>query len=171
MATRSLIVTRAELPEAVFDLLRIGFPDDEVDQRAFWPPDSVHAVVYQDDRLVAHAGLVVRTLYLPDRSIEVAHVKYVAAEPRGQGFGTQAMRAIEAEIRRRGFSLAALATGSPAFYERLGWRLWRGPAAYRKPDGSVVPTPNEKPMVLDLGADVNLDDPLQFDWREIGDIW
>jgi len=171
MATRSLIVTRAELPEAVFDLLRIGFPDDEVDQRAFWPPDSVHAVVYQDDRLVAHAGLVVRTLYLPDRSIEVAYVEYVAAEPRGQGFGTQAMRAIEAEIRRRGFSLAALATGSPAFYERLGWRLWRGPAAYRKPDGTVVATPNEKPMVLDLGADVNLDDPIDCDWREIGDIW
>ena len=171
MAARTLIITRPELPEAAFELFRIAFPDDKDDPRAFWPDDSVHALVYRDEQLVAHAGYLVRTLYLPRRTVTTAYVEYVAAEPQRHGFGTEAMRAIEAEIRRRGFSLAALATGSPGFYERLGWRLWRGPAAYRAPDGTVVPTPNEKPMMLDLGARVNLDGPVECDWREIGDVW
>jgi hypothetical protein len=64
-----------------------------------------------------------------------------------------------------------LATGSPAFYERLGWRSWRGPTGYRAPDGRLVPTPEEKPMVLDLGAGVDLDARLECDWRDTQDIW
>lgn len=171
MVLRSTIVARSEVPEAVFDLLRVAFPDDKYDQRAFWPDDSVHALVYHDDTLVAHAGFIVRRLYLPGREIDAAYVEYLAAEPRRQGFGTEAMRALQAEIERRGFRLAALATGSPSFYERLGWRLWRGPAAYRAPDGAAVPTPEEKPMVLDLGAHANLDDPIECEWRDNNDVW
>ena len=171
MTMRTLIVARADLPEPVFELLRAAFPDDETDQRAFWPGDSIHALVYETGRLVAHAGFLVRSLYLPRRAITTAYVEYVAAEPRQRGFGTAAMRALRDEIERREFPLAALATGSPAFYERLGWRSWRGPAAYRATDGDVVPTPDEKPMVLDLGANVDLNDPIECDWREIGDVW
>lgn len=171
MTVRSLIVTRPDLPDAVFGLLRVAFPEDNYDQRAFWPPDSVHALVYRDDTLVAHAGFIVRRLYLPGREIDAAYVEYLAAEPRRQGFGTEAMRALQAEIERRGFRLAALATGSPSFYERLSWRLWKGPTAYRKLDGTAVPTPEEKPMVLDLGAHANLDDPIECEWRDNNDVW
>ncbi len=173
MALRNCIADHSDLPDAAFDLMRVAFPEDKVDQRAFWDahPASLHALVYQGEQLVAHAGVVTRTLYVADRAITTAYVEYVAAEPRGRGYGSAAMRAIEAEIRRRGFSLAALATGSPAFYERLGWKLWRGPAAYRAPDGTVVPTPDETPMVLDLGANVNQDDAIECEWREVGDIW
>ncbi len=173
MSVRTAIVDHSDLPDAAFDLMRVAFPDDKVDQRAFWDahPDAVHALVYQGEQLVAHAGVLTRTLYVRDRAISAAYVEYVAAEPRGRGYGTAAMRAIQEEVRRRGFLLAALATGSPAFYERLGWKPWRGPAAYRAPDGTVVPTPDEMPMVLDLGADVNLDDAIECDWRPIGDIW
>lgn len=171
MALRTTIVARPELPEAVFDLLRAAFPDDRYDQRSFWPDDSVHALVYDGDQLVAHAGFLTRTLYVPGRAMTAAYVEYVAAEPRRRGYGTEAMRALQEEIERRGFPLAALATGSPAFYERLGWRLWLGPAAYRAPDGTAVPTPDEKPMVLDLGVNVNLDGTIECDWRDNGDVW
>ena len=173
MPPRTVIVAHDDLPEAAFDLMRLGFPEDEVDQRAFWDahPESVHALAYDGDALVAHAGLVTRALYTDSRAIETAYVEYVCAEPRRRGYGSLAMRAIEQEVRRRGFALAGLATGSPAFYERLGWRRWRGPRAYRAPGGAIDPTPDEIVMVLDLGAGVDLDASIECDWRAIGDIW
>ena len=166
----SVIVTRSDLPDAVFELLRVAFPDDEDDPRAFWPPDSVHALEYEGDKLVAHAGFLERTLHLPDRDIVTAYVEYVAAEPRNSGHGTTVMKALTEEIKRRGYKLAALATGSHAFFSRLGWKPWRGSTGYRK-DGRVYDMPmEENPMVLDLGADINLDDRIDSDWRG-GDIW
>lgn len=173
MPPRTLIAEHDSLPEAAFALMRVGFPDDKVEQRAFWNahPQSVHALVYDAGALVGHAGLVTRTLYTGGRAIETAYIEYVCAEPRRRGYGTAAMRAIEAEVRRRGFALAGLATGSPEFYERLGWQRWRGPRAYRAPGGAIDATPDEIVMVLDLGANVDLDAPIECDWRAIGDIW
>jgi len=173
MPPRTVIVEHAALPEAAFALMGLGFPEDKVDQRAFWDahPASVHALVYDGDALVGHAGLVTRTLSTGGRAIETAYVEYVCAEPRRRGYGSLAMRAIEREVRRRGFALAGLATGSPEFYERLGWRRWRGPRAYRAPDGAIDPTPDEIVMVLDLGAGADLDAPIECEWRAIGDIW
>lgn len=166
----SVIVTRPDLPEAAFELLRIAFPEDEDDPRTFWPPDSVHALEYKGDKLVAHAGFLERTLHLRDRDIVTAYVEYVAAEPRNSGHGTTVMKALTEEIKRRAYKLAALGTGSHAFYSRLGWKPWRGPTGYRK-DGRVYDMPmEENPMVLDFGANINLDDRIDSDWRE-GDIW
>ncbi len=87
----SVIVTRPSLPDAVFDLLRLAFPNDDTDVETFWPPESVHALVYHGDTLVAHAGFLERTLHLPDRDELTAYIEYVAAEPRSQGHGTEAM--------------------------------------------------------------------------------
>ena len=80
------------------------------------------------------------------------------------------MKTLAEEIKRRGYALAGLATGSPEFYERLGWRRWRGPTGYRK-DGRVIEMPDdEKPMILDLSAIVDLDERIECDWQEMGDI-
>jgi aminoglycoside 2'-N-acetyltransferase I len=171
MPIETRIAGRDALPERVYELMCIAFPDDTADQRTFWPPESVHALVYDGGELVAHAGYLVRPLYTAGRTIETAYVEYVLAEPRGRGHGTVAMRAIEDEIRRRGFSLAALSAGVPEFYDKLGWLRWRGPRAHRAPDGTVVPQPDEVIMVLDLGANVDLDSQIECDWRENGDVW
>jgi aminoglycoside 2'-N-acetyltransferase I len=169
---RTLIVPRAELPETAFALMHAGFPNDRIDQRAFWSGDgSFHALVFEGDRLVAHAGVVDRTLHVGGRPLTAAYVEYVCAEPRGRGYGTAAMRALADEIARRGYSLAALATTSQPFYERLGWRSWRGPTAYRAKDGSIVPTPDERPMVLDLSAGVDVDGAIECESRAVGDVW
>jgi aminoglycoside 2'-N-acetyltransferase I len=172
MPARTTIVGRADLPDETFELLARAFPNDSIDaMRGFWPPDSVHALAHDGARLAAHAGYVVRTLYTGGRSIESAYVEYVAAEPRRHGFGTTVMRALEAEISQRGFLLAALGAGVPEFYRALGWQRWRGPTAYRARDGmKVAMPPEEAPMVLDLGANVDLDSLLECDWRP-GDIW
>lgn len=172
MPVRTAIVGKAELPDETFELLSVAFADEPVEaMRDFWPQDSMHALAYDGDRLVAHAGYVVRTLYANDRPIETAYVEYVGAEPRRRGFGRTVMRALEAEIQRREFTLAALGAGVPEFYDRLGWLLWRGPTGYRKADGAkVAMPPEEAPMILDLGANVDLDGLLECDWRP-GDIW
>jgi aminoglycoside 2'-N-acetyltransferase I len=169
--TRTDIVPHTEVPDSFYDLVHAAFPNDTYDLQAFWPQDGVHALVYDGDRLVAHAGYLVRTLYVDGRPMRAAYVEYVGAEPRRSGYGTIAVRAINDEIRRRGFTLAGLATGSPEFYERLEWQRWRGPKAYRMPDGAVVPQPDEGVMVLDLGADVDLDATIECEWRPVGDIW
>jgi hypothetical protein len=171
VTVRTEIVSRPALPDAIWPLWDVTFPDDSCDRRQFWPPDSVHALVYDGDTLVAHAGYLVRTLYVAGRPVRTAYVEYVGAEPRGRGYGTTAVRAIEGEIRKRGFTFAALATGVPGFYERLGWRRWRGPAGIRMPDGTRVDSPEEGIMALDLGAGVDLDAAIECEWRPIGDIW
>jgi len=171
--TTTRIVPHDRLPDAAFDVMQAGFPHEtHAILRAFWNehPNSIHALVYDAETLVAHAGRIVRTFYIAETPVEVAYVEYVCAEPRRRGYGTEVVRAINAEIERAGFTLAALATGSPEFYERLGWRVWRGPTAYRK-DGVTVPAPDEIVMVLDLGAGVDLDAPIACDWRPVGDIW
>jgi aminoglycoside 2'-N-acetyltransferase I len=171
---RVVIVERAGLPDAALDLMIRAFPEDPPQEaRDFWASidASVHALVYEDDALAGHAAFVERVLYPGDRAVTTAYVEYVCADPQRHGYGTDAMRPLAAEIERRGYALAALATGSPEFYARLGWVLWRGPTAYRAPDGSLVPTPDEQPMVLDLGANVDLDEPIHCDWRAVGDIW
>ena len=175
MTSRALIVERSQLPQEALDLTIAVFSDAFPGEpfayiREFWPATSVHALVYESERLVAHAGYLERDLYVRDRTITSAYVEFVCAEPRRRGFGSEAMEAIRGEMERRGFGLGALCTGTPEFYERLGWRHWRGPTAYRATDGTVVPTPDEEVMVLDLGASVNLEEPIECDWRS-GDIW
>ena len=173
MPIRTRILPHHQLPDTAFDVMKAGFPHETHEIfRAFWDahPDSVHALAYEGDTVVAHAGRIVRTLYIAGTPIDAAYVEYVCAEPRRRGFGSEVVRALDAEIERAGFPLAALATGTPEFYERLGWRVWLGPTAYRK-DGATVPTPGEIVMALDLGAGVDLSAPIECDWRPVGDIW
>ena len=175
MTSRTLIVERPKLSDEALEFIIAVFSEEFPEEpfafvRDFWPANSVHALVYEGEELAAHAGYLERDLYVRDRTITSAYVEFVCAEPRRRGYGSEAMEAIRGEMERRGFELGALCTGTPEFYERLGWRLWRGPTAYRATDGAVVPTPEEKPMVLDLGASVDLEDPIECDWRA-GDIW
>jgi aminoglycoside 2'-N-acetyltransferase I len=71
------------------------------------------------------------------------------------------------------FDLGALGTGTQAFYERLGWQIWRGPSYVRTDAGTertmdedgyilVLPTPSSP--TLDLSA------PISCEWRP-GDVW
>ena len=82
------------------------------------------------------------------------------------------MHEIDAEIVER-FELGALGTGAHHFYERLGWRVWRGPLSVRTDDGDRR-TPEEEGDILVLetpawpGLDVTA--PLSCEWRP-GDVW
>jgi aminoglycoside 2'-N-acetyltransferase I len=71
------------------------------------------------------------------------------------------------------YELGALGTGRHTFYQRLGWRTWKGPSSVRRAEGAqrtpqedghilVLETPSSPP--LDLSA------PISCEWRP-GDVW
>ena len=70
------------------------------------------------------------------------------------------------------FDLSALSPFSVAYYERLGWQLWRGPLFLRT-DSGLIRTPRDGDvMILRLPRTPNLDvnAPLSVERRE-GELW
>ena len=136
---------------------------------------GVHVVLEADGEIVGHASVVERELHVDGRPLRTGYVEAVAIDPahQGHGFGSRLMTEIDAVIAET-FELGALGTGSPEFYERLGWLQWAGPAFVRTPAGiqrtaeddggiMVLPTPRTPPD-LDVTASISCD------WRA-GDVW
>jgi aminoglycoside 2'-N-acetyltransferase I len=82
------------------------------------------------------------------------------------------MEAVGAHIEDS-YEIGALGTGEFGFYERLGWRRWRGPTSVRTEHGRER-TPDEDGyvMVLLTPASPVLDwnAELSCEWRP-GDVW
>jgi aminoglycoside 2'-N-acetyltransferase I len=134
--------------------------------------DPTHVLGYYEDALVSHALWITRWLQNADLPpLETAYVEAVATEEyyRNRGFASAVMKRLAGEIT--GYDLAALCTGSPGFYSRLDWQVWRGPLFIRTSEGPV-PTPNETVMVLSLpnSPALDLDSSLSAEWRE-GELW
>jgi aminoglycoside 2'-N-acetyltransferase I len=107
-----------------------------------------HFFAYKDTELVSHA--VVTTRWLQPEGLPVlktAYVDAVATLPayQGQGYGSAVMRQLARKIDE--YTLACLETERPAFYERLGWEVWRGPLAGRS-DQAVIPTPEQSGVMI-----------------------
>jgi len=104
--------------------------------------------------------------------MHTAYIEMVATEKtyRSRGFVTAIMKCVADEIQD--FDLGALSPFSVAYYERLGWELWRGPLFIRT-DSGLIRTPRDGDvMILRLPRTPNLDvnAPLSAEWRE-GELW
>jgi len=128
--------------------------------------------------VVAHAAVVPRTLYLgaDRRAVAVGYLEAVATAPArwGAGLGSAVVDAAGAVVREH-FELGTLSTSRHAFYERLGWRRWRGPSYVLPADGSDPRRTADEDaglMVLLTGATAGLDRslPLMCEERP-GDDW
>ena len=135
---------------------------------------GVHFLAYERGTLVAHASVVERSLQVAGVALRTGYVEAVATLPAHQrkGFGSAVMRAAEAYISAS-FELGALGTGSQGFYERLGWRIWRGPTYVRTEhglersadeDGYIMILATPSSPALDLAAAISCE------WRP-GDSW
>ncbi|MFM2077197.1 MAG: hypothetical protein RJA49_1087 [Actinomycetota bacterium] len=133
----------------------------------FIPSGGRHALGHLDGELVSHA--VVQTRWLQPDALPVlrtAFVDAVATLPTAQhrGASSACMRALAGALD--GYDVACLQTDIPGFYERLGWELWRGPLAGRAGDGTLIPTPEQRGvMVLRLEATpvLDLDAPVSIE--------
>lgn len=159
-------------------LMDAAFGDDE-DER-FTDEDwqhalgGIHFVLDAGGAIVAHASVVERAIEVDGRPLRTGYVEAVATQPglHGRGYGSMVMEAADAWIRER-YELGMLGTGRHAFYERLGWVTWRGPAFVRAPDGPRR-TPDEEGSLLVLATPssppLDLDAPISCEWRP-GDVW
>ncbi len=127
-----------------------------------------------EGEIVAHAAVVERELHVAGRPIRTGYVEAVAtaSDRQGRGHGTRVMADVGAIIADH-YELGALGTGRHRFYERLGWRTWRGPLFVRTADGDRR-TPDEDGYLLVLTTPttplLDLDDPISCEWRT-GDVW
>jgi GNAT superfamily N-acetyltransferase len=140
---------------------------------------GVHVMAEVDGRLVAHAMIVDRPLYLglqdAGESLDAGYVENVATLPAEQGRGHGAAVMVEiGRILDEAYVIGALATGRNAFYERFGWATWRGPTWVRMPDGELMRTAEEDGDIMvrrtPRTPDVALDSPIAIDWRP-GEAW
>jgi aminoglycoside 2'-N-acetyltransferase I len=164
---------------AIRTLLWAAFPPGE---EAFTEDDWEHALgglhvileVGEDRRIVAHAAVVEREIHVGGRPVRAGYVEAVAVDPsaHGRGLGSLIMRDVAEYLRGR-FELGVLGTGAHHFYERLGWRTWRGPSGVRV-DGATIPTPDDDGYILVLETPtspvLDLTAPITCDWRP-GDVW
>jgi aminoglycoside 2'-N-acetyltransferase I len=136
-------------------------------------PGSTHVLARLNGTLVSHVAWIARQLQPEGLApLRTAYVEAVATAPewQGRGFATAALK--ETAARIGDYDLGALSPSEAAFYERLGWELWRGPLAVRTEDG-LSPTPDdEEVMILRLPRTPPLDVTarLTAEWRE-GDVW
>ncbi|HET7704139.1 MAG TPA: GNAT family N-acetyltransferase [Candidatus Limnocylindrales bacterium] len=135
---------------------------------------GVHVVLDVDGVIVAHASVVEREIHVAGRPLRTGYVEAVATDPARQGrrLGTRVMTEVGAILAAE-YELGVLGTGAHHFYERLGWRTWRGPAFVRAPQGDRrTPDDEGSIMVLVTSAtpDLTWTDPISCDWRP-GDVW
>lgn len=134
--------------------------------------DATHVLAFVQDALVGHALWVTRWLQPAGMPLlRTAYVEAVAVDAslRHRGVGTMVMRQLARSIQA--YDLGGLSTGSEAFYERLGWRVWQGALSVRTTSGMIA-TPHDRLMVLALPRTPKLDlgAPISAEWRE-GELW
>lgn len=176
---RSLPTNRlgSEDLRAIRDLMDTAFGSGE---EAFAEEDwehalgGLHLVLDLEGKIICHASVVERTIEIDGRPLRTGYVEAVATDPsrQGQGHGTIVMVAATEHIRAT-YELGALGTGRHAFYERLGWQTWQGPAFVRSPDGEQR-THDEEGYILVLrtpsSPPFDLAERITCDWRP-GDVW
>jgi aminoglycoside 2'-N-acetyltransferase I len=171
----------AELTQAEIEQLRkLMHAAFEADDEGFSDTDWRHAaggrhfLFEVNGEVRAHASVVPRVIGIGDRPLSTGYVEAVAVAPSHQriGIGARIMQEVRSYIEDA-FELGALSTGSHPFYERLGWRTWKGPTFVRTPsglertsddDGAVMVLITPKTPPVDLTASISCD------WRP-GDVW
>lgn len=136
---------------------------------------GVHVLLELDSEIVGHASVVQRELQVDGRPLRTGYVEAVAIEAglQRRGLGSILMREIGSIIGEQ-FELGALGTGTPEFYEQLGWLRWLGPT-FGRADAGLQRTAEDDGGILVLRTRTtppNLDRtaPISCDWRA-GDVW
>jgi aminoglycoside 2'-N-acetyltransferase I len=132
---------------------------------SYIPFGGLHFIARRGMELLSHAVVTTRWLQPQGQPLlRTAYVDAVATLPayQGQGYGSAVMRQLAKELED--YEIACLGTEHPSFYERLGWKAWRGPLAGRSEKGliptpeqqgiMVLPLPQTPPLNLDLGLTI-----------------
>jgi aminoglycoside 2'-N-acetyltransferase I len=164
------VASLGDLFRAAWEGQSDGFTDEDWGHAV----GGLHFLLEESETIVAHASVVERELHAGDRRLVTGYVEAVATRPTHQrrGHGSALMREVGEYIDET-FELGALDTGSTAFYERLGWVVWRGPTFVRT-DSGLIRTADEDGQVMvrltPTSPELDLSAPISCDWRP-GDVW
>ena len=158
---------------AARDLLFEVF-DDMTDEDWDHSCGGMHALAWEDSKLIGHASVVQRRLIHQGRALRAGYVEGVGVRREYQRRGIGGALMVELErIIRAAYELGALGSTEEglAFYLARGWQRWRGPSSALTLSG-VVRTPDEDGyiLVLPASAQLDLDAELTCDYRN-GDGW
>ncbi|MFJ9899028.1 GNAT family N-acetyltransferase [Streptomyces sp. NPDC091280] len=166
-------LTPADL-RAVRVLLDAAFAGDLTDQDFEHGLGGVHALLADEDGLVAHGSVVMRRVRHRGRWLRVGYVEGVGVRPdaRRRGYGGQVMAELE-RIVDHAYDVGLLGASDDGarLYTARGWRLWGGRISALGPDG-IVHLPEEEDSTYvraALAGPLDLDAELLFDWRD-GDV-
>ena len=139
------------LDAAVKRLLCECFPADrEAFSRSRWWHGSApeYTLISREGaEVTGHVGVVVRTVSVGDREVEVAGVQSLALAPelRGSGLGRALMVEAMERARRKGIELGLLfcMRELEPFYAGLGWSRVEAPVTMEYPPGTRGPMPSK----------------------------
>jgi len=161
--------------ESAWLLVRAAFPPGGFAEQDWEHAlGGMHALVHDEETLVAHGSVVQRRFLHGGRTWRVGYVEAVAvaARARRRGHGSAVMGALE-DVIRRAYEFGALSAtdDGASLYRFRGWQLWRGRALALSPTGPVR-TPDEDGAVFVVPGSASLDltGDLTCDWRD-GDLW
>jgi aminoglycoside 2'-N-acetyltransferase I len=150
------------------------FVDDFSDHDWEHALGGLHAWVSGDAGLISHGSVVPRTIECGGHLLNAGYVEAVAtlAERRREGHGSTVMARLNAAIEEH-YDLGVLSTGTPAFYETLGWERWRGPTFVDTPGGRERTSDDDGDVMIlrtSRSPHLDLDRAIVCDWRA-GDVW
>ncbi|MGD2078442.1 MAG: GNAT family N-acetyltransferase [Chloroflexota bacterium] len=132
-----------------------------------------HLIGRRHGLIVSHVMWVTRWLQPVGMDpLRTAYIEMVASHPAYQGLGYATQLTVRVpDFIDESYQLAALCPADTSLYGRLGWVFWRGPLYIRR-DGRLLPTPDERVMILTLDKTpaLDLDAGLSAEWRA-GEVW
>jgi len=107
-----------------------------------WARQQQSILVWEDGRLVAHVGLVVREVVLDGQGMRIGGIGGVMTHPAAQrqGYASAMLRRAAdcfASDPAIAFALLCCPPQRVSFYERLGWRRFGGTLLVAQPSGTV----------------------------------
>lgn len=131
-----------------------------------------HLLGFLGSELISHALWLPRPLSIAGTWLSnAAYIEAMATKEgyEGRGYGSAVMRRVHEEIRS--YEIAALSTSVPEWYERLGWKRWRGPRLILR-GAEIIPTPDDDVMVYAPSGGVTHDvnQTLAAEWRPL-ELW
>ena len=155
-------------------LLDLVFAEEMSDHDWEHALGGIHALVWDEDRLLGHAAIVQRRLLHGGRALRTGYVEGVVVHPahRREGHGGAMMAELE-RIVRGAYELGALGASEVGelLYAARAWQRWRGPTFALTPTGIKRTAAEDRSIyVLPANAVLDLDGELTCDWRD-GDVW
>lgn len=115
---------------------------------------------------------------LNNQDVKTAYVEYVTTDytMRGKGLASQLLKYLVDTLTHLEYGLAALQPEDEAFYEKLGWTVWKGNLSIKQNTCSYL-TDEYEIMLYPLNIQMkdqlsnsSEEDTICADWRE-GELW